>query len=170
MFWKKKLRASIFFTIVDEFWWFSMQKTADGLKKSIQKSVFWNVSWIWRVPSTDIVFFQKQEKVFVRVPNDLKCYENRDLTCLNHRLVPQCSKKTAGEREREREWIHVCIQRTTKHWLSQLMFLQNNAERERCSTKFNFHFFTNFLDVSTRADFDWKHFFYINATLFFKAK
>ena len=68
-----------------------MQKTADGLKEGVQKSVFSTVSGIGRARSTDIVFFQKQEKVSVRVPNDLKCYENRDLTCLNHRLVPQCS-------------------------------------------------------------------------------
>ena len=68
-----------------------MQKTADGLKEGVQKSVFLNVSSIGRAPSPDIVLFQKQDKVSVRVPNDLKCYENRDLTCLNHRLVPQCS-------------------------------------------------------------------------------
>ena len=68
-----------------------MQKTADGLKEGVQKSVFLNVSGIGCAPTSLIVFFQKQEKVFVRVPNDLKCYENRDLTCLNHRLVPQCS-------------------------------------------------------------------------------
>ena len=69
-----------------------MQKTADGLKEGVQKKQFFlNVSGIGRAPTSLIVFFQKQEKVFVRVPNDLKCYENRDLTCLNHRLVPQCS-------------------------------------------------------------------------------
>ena len=67
-----------------------MQKTADGLKEGVQKSVFLNVSSIGRAPSTDIVLFQKQDKVSVRVPNDLKCYENHDLTCLNHRFVPQC--------------------------------------------------------------------------------
>ena len=68
-----------------------MHKTADGLKEGVQKSVFLNVSSIGRAPTSLIVFFQKHGKVFVRVPNDLKCYENRDLTCLNHRLVPQCS-------------------------------------------------------------------------------
>ena len=68
-----------------------MQKTADGLKEGVQKNSFLNVSGIGCARTSLIVFFQKQEKVFVRVPNDLKCYENRDLTCLNHRLVPQCS-------------------------------------------------------------------------------
>ena len=50
-----------------------MQKTADGLKEGVQKSVFLNVSGIGRARTSLIVFFQKQEKVFVRVPNDLKC-------------------------------------------------------------------------------------------------
>ena len=66
-------------------------KNSRWVKEGRSKVSFLNVSGIGRAPSTDIVFFQKQEKVFVRVPNDLKCYENRDLTCLNHRLVPQCS-------------------------------------------------------------------------------
>ena len=61
-----------------------------------------NVSGIGCARTSLIVFFQKQEKVFVRVPNDLKCYENRDLTCLNHRLVLNVLKKQ-GENERERE-------------------------------------------------------------------
>ena len=61
------------------------------VKGGRSKISFFNVSGIGRAPTSLIVFFQKQGKVFVRVPNDLKCYENRDLTCLNHRLVPQCS-------------------------------------------------------------------------------
>ena len=60
-----------------------MQKTADGLKEGVQKTVFLNVSGIGCACTSPIVFFQKQEKVFVRVPNDLKCYENRDFTCLS---------------------------------------------------------------------------------------
>ena len=97
----KQLTASSFFTIVDEFWWFSMQKTADGLKEGVQKSVFSTVSGIGRARSTDIVFFQKQEKVFVRVPNDLKCYENRDFTCLgtgtHHGRSPLQNLNLAGK-------------------------------------------------------------------------
>ena len=66
-------------------------KNSRWVKGGRSKISFLNVSGIGRAPTGLIVFFQKQGKVFVRVPNDLKCYENRDLTCLNHRLVPQCS-------------------------------------------------------------------------------
>ena len=66
-------------------------KNSRWVKGGRSKNSFLNVSGIGCARTSLIVFFQKQEKVFVRVPNDLKCYENRDLTCLNHRLVPQCS-------------------------------------------------------------------------------
>ena len=80
-----------------------MQKTADGLKEGVQKPVFLNVSGIGRAPTSLIVFFQKQEKVFVRVPNDLKCYENRDFTVLTIVWYPNVLKK---QRENERERSH----------------------------------------------------------------
>ena len=60
-------------------------KNSRWVKGGRSKISFLNVSGIGRARTSLIVFFQKQEKVFVRVPNDLKCYENRDLTCLNHR-------------------------------------------------------------------------------------
>ena len=62
MIWKKQLSASSFFTIVDGFWWFSMQKTTDGLKKGVQKSVFSNVSWIGRVLLPTSCFFKNKKK------------------------------------------------------------------------------------------------------------
>ena len=40
-----------------------MQKTADGLKEGVQKSVFSNVSGIGRARSTDIVFFKNRKNV-----------------------------------------------------------------------------------------------------------
>ena len=39
-----------------------MQKTADGLKEGVQKSVFLNVSGIGRAPTSLIVFFSKTGK------------------------------------------------------------------------------------------------------------
>ena len=66
-------------------------KNSRWVKGERSKKQFFELSGIRRAPTSLIIFFQKQEKVFVRVPNDLRCYENRDLTCLNHRLVPQCS-------------------------------------------------------------------------------
>ena len=70
------------------------------VKEERSKVSFFERFLNWTRPTTDIVFFQKQEKVFVRVPNELKCYENRDFTCLNHRFVLKKQRET-------RESVHV---------------------------------------------------------------
>ena len=70
-------------------------KNSRWVKEGRSKVSFFERFLNYPRPSTDIVFFQKQEKVFVRVPNNLKCNENRNFTCTgNHRFVLKKQRET----------------------------------------------------------------------------
>ena len=111
-----------------------------------------NLNSISQAYSTDIVFFQKQEKVSVRVPNDLKCYENRDLTCTHRGRSPLQNLNLAGI------WGNITL---FNHYLSRANHQQTQKiiyfNMSFCIKKSmhlqNFIIFSILLDVSARADF-----------------
>ena len=97
-------------------WWFSMQKTADGLKKGVQKSVFSNVSWIRRVLLPTSCFFKNKKKCSC----GYQTTSNVTKIAILHVLTIGLYLKNSEKQER----AYMLVERTTTT-LGQLMFLKN---------------------------------------------